>query len=151
MHTQKFLPVVILISALVGCSSQQTNSKSTAAPAASTPTAGSPAATVRRVKSEDGTFDGEIIGTPEPNSKFAKLRIGMGQRQVEDMIGRPNDEDTYITGKSFIPFYFGGDNYRMETFYKNEGQLTYSPSHFGGTANVLMRIEVNSNATGYRH
>ena len=151
MHSIKFLPVVILVSALFGCAAQPTGGKATTSPStAAVGTADSTAANVKKVKSEDGSFDGEIIGTPAPTSKFAKLRIGMGQRQVEDLIGRSDDEDSHITGKAFIPFFFGGDTHRLEAFYKNEGQLTYSPSHYGGSANVLMRIEVNTKATGFR-
>jgi len=148
MYTIKFPAIAILIFALSGCSSQPVTSKSTTSP--STATADSTAANVKKVKSEDGSFDGVIIGTPAPASKFAKLRIGMTQRQVEDLIGRPDDEDSHITGKAFIPFFFGGDTHRLEAFYKNEGQLTYSPTHFGGNANVLMRIQVNTQATGMR-
>jgi len=139
----------IAVSALHGCASQQkpADGPSTAtAPAAAPSTPGA-----RSVKSIDGSFDGEIIGTPAPNSKFAKLQIGMRQRQVEDLIGRPNDEDGHITGKAFIPFFFGGDTHRIEAFYKDEGQLTYSPPHFGGTANVLIRIIVDPKASGYAH
>ena len=101
------------------------------------------------MKSRDGSFDGEIIGTPAPESKFAKVRIGMGLRQVEDLIGRSDDEDSHITGKQFIPFFFGGDTHRLEAFYKTEGVLTFSPGHFGGTPNVLIRIHVDPNASGY--
>jgi hypothetical protein len=50
-----------------------------------------------------------------------KLRIGMRQKEVHDLIGMPNDSNTYTTGKTFIPFYFGKDAYRFETFYKKEG------------------------------
>jgi hypothetical protein len=90
------------------------------------------------------SFDGEIIGTPAPNNKFAKVEIGMGKHQVESLIGEPDDFDFHTTGKEFIPLYFGGDIHRLETYYKNEGRLTYS------SAQVLIHIEVDPNATGYR-
>ena len=45
----------------------------------------------RIVKSQDGTFDGEIIGTPAAGSKFSKLRIGMTMREVNGLIGAPDD------------------------------------------------------------
>jgi hypothetical protein len=85
-----------------------------------------------------------IIGTPAPNSKFAKVEIGMGKHQVESLIGRPDDFEFHTTGKEFIPLYSGGDIHRLETYYKNEGRLTYS------SAEVLIHIEVDPNATGYR-
>ena len=133
MRTKMLLSTGAFVAVLFGCMShQQTDT--------------------RIVKSQDGSFDGEIIGTPAPNSKFAKVEIGMGKRQVEDLIGLPDDFEFHSTGKEFIP-YFGGNSYRWETwetYYKNEGRLTYSEAHFGTNAQVLIRIEVHANATGYR-
>ncbi len=74
----------------------------------------------------------------------------MGRAQVEDLIGPPNDTERHITGKQFIPFFFGGDTHRLEAYYKNEGRLTFSPGHLGGEADVLIGIEVDPKATGYR-
>jgi len=102
------------------------------------------------VKSEDGLIKGEVVGTPTPESKFAKLKIGMTLEQVENLIGRPNSTDSRITGKQYQPFYFGGDTQRTEAFYKNEGQLTFSNMHPDSAADTLIRIMVNPNATGKR-
>lgn len=63
----------------------------------------------RYVKSRDGSFDGEIWGKPAKNSKFTALQIGMSQGEVESKIGRGTDMRTYMTGKAWIPFYFGTD------------------------------------------
>ena len=106
--------------------------------------------TVQAVKSADGLIDGEIVGTPAPGSKFAQLKIGMALGQVENLIGRPNDTDSRFTGKQFQPFYFGGDTRRLEAFYKNEGQLTFSNIRQNSAADTLIRIMVNPNATGTR-
>jgi SmpA / OmlA family len=103
---------------------------------------------VRAVKSADGLIDGEIVGTPAPGSKFAQLQIGMTREQVENLIGRPNDTDSRITGKQFQPFYFGGDTQRTEAFYNNEGQLTFSNIHPDNAADTLIRIMVNPEAAG---
>ena len=54
-------------------------------------------------------WEGDITGKPAANSKFTKLQIGMGMRQVTDLVGQPTDQGAYITGKAFIPFFFGGD------------------------------------------
>ena len=54
-------------------------------------------------------YEGEITGNPAPGSKFSQLKIGMGFRQVQDIAGPPTDQGAYITGKAFIPFYFGSD------------------------------------------
>jgi hypothetical protein len=145
MPIKKLFVSVLSAAVLVGCAAKNQAGSGTGA------TGAAPASNTRIVKSVDGSFDGEIVGTPAPSGKFAKLRIGMAKRQVEDLIGPSNDEDGYMTGKAFIPFFFGGDTHRLVEFYKNEGQLTYSPEHMGGSPNVLIRIEVNPAETGYRH
>jgi outer membrane protein assembly factor BamE (lipoprotein component of BamABCDE complex) len=54
-------------------------------------------------------WEGEISGKPAPGSKFTKLRIGMSMKQVTDLVGQPTDQGTYITGKAWIPYYYGSD------------------------------------------
>lgn len=116
-----------------------------------TPTATVQAPPFQKARSLDGSFEGKVVGTPRSGGKFSKVRIGMSTKQVADLIGQPNDTNTHITGKSFIPFFFGGDTHRTETFYRNEGQLTFSPSHFASGINVLIAIQVNPNESGYAH
>lgn len=103
---------------------------------------------VRTVTSIDGSFDGEMIGTPTAGSKFTRVKIGMRQAEVERLIGEPDDTESHITGKQFIPFFFGGDTHRQEAFYKDEGILTYSPQHMGGEPNTLIRIIADPTETG---
>jgi hypothetical protein len=98
----------------------------------------------RIVKSADGSFDGEIVGTPAPGSKFAKLKIGMTMREVSAAIGAPDDLIRHETGKRWIPFYFGDDAQRMQALVRNEGCLTYTGGNvFGGGGNQLIKIEVD--------
>lgn len=105
-------------------------------------------ATSRTVKSVDGSFDGEMIGTPAVGSKFSRVKIGMRSAEIERMIGPPDDSEGHITGKQFIPFFFGGDTHRREAFYKGEGILTYSPQHMGGEPNTLIRIIADPTESG---
>lgn len=98
-----------------------------------------------------GDIDGEIVGVRAKNSKFAKVQIGMGEKEVEDLIGTPNDSKRYLTGKAFIPFYFGADANRFETFYKKEGSLTYQGGGVFGSTGKLIRIKVDPAADGYAH
>ncbi|MGI4942966.1 MAG: hypothetical protein ACRYHQ_20770 [Janthinobacterium lividum] len=90
-----------------------------------------------------------MVGTPAPGSKFARISIGMSKVQVQDLIGPPTDQDNHITGKAFIPFYFGGDTSRLESHYRSEGVLTYSPRSYGSNAYQLVGITVNSAEPGY--
>jgi hypothetical protein len=101
----------------------------------------SPFGPTRVVKSRDGKFDGEIVGNPARNSKFAKLQIGMQMEEVTALIGGPDNMVRHETGKRWIPFYFGSDAQRIQTLYRGEGCLTYTAGNvFGGGGNTLIRI-----------
>jgi len=101
-------------------------------------------------KSSDAK-EGEIVGTPAKNSKFTKLQMGMGMKQVTDLIGSPTDQGAYVTGKAFIPFYFGSDRYRHELVYKGQGRLVFAGGSVGNLgAGRLIRITHNANEPGYR-
>lgn len=92
----------------------------------------------------------EVIGTPAPDSKFTKVHDGMYSREVVDLIGPPTDQKTFQTGKAFIPFHFGGDNYRTEFHYKGEGVLTFSGGGVGAEGSLkLIKVEVDPKETGY--
>lgn len=96
-------------------------------------------------------WDGEITGRPAPGSKFTRLQIGMPMKQVTDLIGQPSDQGAYITGKAFIPFYFGGDTHRQELVYKGQGRLIFAGGSMGdlGGANLIWIIH-NANEPAYR-
>ncbi|AWI80099.1 MAG: hypothetical protein CVU19_03065 [Betaproteobacteria bacterium HGW-Betaproteobacteria-13] len=104
----------------------------------------------RTVKSRDGSFDGEIWGKPAKNSKFTSLQIGMSQSEVEDKIGRSSDMKSYVTGKAWIPFYFGTDGHRFETYYKGQGSLIYTGGGIGGGRGVLIGINHDATEDGYQ-
>ena len=96
-------------------------------------------------------YEGEITGNPAPNSKFTKLQIGMPMRQVVDLVGPPTDQGAYITGKAFIPFYFGSDRHRYEMTYKGQGRLIFAGGGMGDySSGNLIWIIHNPNEPGYR-
>ncbi len=74
-----------------------------------------------------GDWEGEITGKPA-SAKFGQLKIGMSHSQVTALLGQPSDQGSYITGKAFIPFYFGSDKYRYEAVYKGQGRLIFASS-----------------------
>jgi hypothetical protein len=95
----------------------------------------------RIVKSRDGRFDGEMVGTPAPNSKFAKLKIGMELNEMSQLIGAANTMNSHETGKRWIPFYFGNDTRRVQLDYTGEGCLFFTGGNvYGGGGNELIRI-----------
>lgn len=96
-------------------------------------------------------FEGEITGRPAPGTKFTRLQIGMPMKQVTDLIGQPSDQGAYITGKAFIPFYFGGDTHRQELVYKGQGRLIFAGGSIGDfTGANLIWIIHNANEPAYR-
>jgi hypothetical protein len=96
-------------------------------------------------------FEGEITGLAPPGSRFTQLQIGMGMRQVIDIVGPPTDQGAYITGKSFIPFYFGSDRSRFELIYRGQGRLIFAGGSIGNYSGGNLIWIINSAAeTGYR-
>lgn len=128
----------------------------TAAPAAKAPAAAP--ATAAKAQSGDtvhvkgiNDWEGDITGKPAANSRFTKLTIGMGMRQATDLAGQPTDQGAYITGKAWIPFYFGSDRYRHEMVYKGQGRLIFAGGSAGDfSSGSLIWIIHNAAEPGYR-
>ena len=95
-------------------------------------------------------WEGEITGKPAPGSKFTRLQIGMSAKQAMDIVGQPTDQGAYVTGKAWIPFYFGSDRYRHELAYKGQGRLIFAGSSgFDSNAHLIWIIH-NGSDSGYR-
>ena len=105
---------------------------------------------VRVVRSYDGSFDGEVSGTPAPESRFAKLKIGMELEQVHKLIGEPDQLYSHDTGKNWIPFYFGADGRRIIAHYRGEGCLTYSAGGVFNSKKQLLRMDVDATGQCYK-
>ena len=96
-------------------------------------------------------WDGEILGKPAPDSNFPQLQIGMSLKQATDIVGQPTDQGAYITGKAFIPFYFGSDRHRYELVYKGRGRLIFAGGSFGDfTSGHLIWVINCATEPGYR-
>ena len=173
MKTKKTLALWALMAAALvgaGCSSTRGSSDSSgSAPAASAPAPARGGAkpgmdaqgnvidsskiesgSGRTVKGLNG-YEGEITGNPARNSKFTRLQIGMSAKQVTDIAGQPTDQGAYVTGKAFIPFYFGGDRHRFEMTYKGQGRLIFAGGGMGDySRGNLIWIIHNPNESGYR-
>jgi hypothetical protein len=96
-----------------------------------------------------GDWEGEITGKPAPDSTFTQLQIGMPMKQVTDLIGEPTDQGGYVTGKAFIPFFFGSDAHRYEMAYKGQGRLVFAGERMGTGGNLIWIIH-NKDDSGYR-
>jgi hypothetical protein len=147
MNSSKLLLSLAALVLCVACSSTKTQStQSTASSSASD----KPAA--QTVKSRDGSYSGEVVGTPAAGSKFAKLQIGMQMGEVQDILGRAPDRlHAYESGKRWIPFYFGNDARRMQVLYKGAGCLIFTGGNvWGSTGGDLIGITHDAAGSCYQ-
>jgi len=97
-----------------------------------------------------------IVGNPPTDHPFGKLKIGMTYDEVIAIVGKPNNETSWCTGKQNIPFYFGDDRGRAEVFIKGMGKLDFNakvtmlPFRIckGSTPLDLVYVEYNPEASG---
>src|SRR5512137_1604821 len=150
MMTNRFAYVIAAIVAtflLTGCQTAQKSGSTTNATPSVKAESPKDTQTVKGI----GGWEGEITGNPAPGSKFKKLQIGMSMKQVTDLIGQPTDQGSYVTGKAWIPFYFGSDRYRHEMVYKGQGRLIFAGGSVGDyTSGHLISIIHNAQESGYR-
>lgn len=71
-----------------------------------------------------------------------------GRTPVPAPAGEQPDQNAYITGKAFIPFYFGPDRHRMTYFYKGVGRVVFSGGGFSMNATVS-RVEYDPGEPGH--
>ena len=112
-------------------------------------TASQSAAGERKVKGR-GDWEGYISGQPWKGAKFSRLQIGMSYREVLSLIGGPTDQYSHVTGKAWIPYYFGSGRYEHKLLYKGQGRLVFAgDAGFSSNAH-LIGIEFNRNESGYQ-
>jgi hypothetical protein len=163
IHGRFAIAAIIACAAVAACSAGAPTRSDAAAPAAShsiSPGMNANGEVIDASKVESGhgqtvkginDFSGEITGIPAANSRFSQLQIGMGMRQAIDICGPPTDQGAYITGKAFIPFYFGSDRNRFELIYKGQGRLIFAGGSIGNySGGNLVWIINSANEPGYR-
>lgn len=90
-------------------------------------------------KDSTAATSSNIVGKPLPGGKFAKLKIGMPQKQVEELIGTPDRQWRQPVGDETATYYSGTERWLVQYSYKNEGVLTFT----SGQEKLLIRILVN--------
>jgi len=129
---KKLLVVGLIGGMTAGCASQQVTPKVSADDSVSEESA----TPVKR-----STSPIAVTHSIPADKPFAKVKVGMSEGRVYDLIGHPTEVKTYLTGKQWIPFYFGPDTHRKEALYKGQGRIVFQPSHAFGTG-VYKVLEV---------
>jgi len=88
--------------------------------------------------------------TPPPaSSPLAKVQEGMSEAEVQRLIGPPDDSHAYVTGKAFIPFYYGGDQTRFAAYYRGKGRVIFAGGNqWGAGRGKVVRVEYDPNEDG---
>ena len=118
------LTMLLLLVVVAGCATQSTSPHPQGAPQA-------PAAT-----------------PPPAGSKLAGVREGMTPEQVQKIAGAPASIKPYVTGKAFIPWYFGPDRSRTAYYYKGQGRVIFSGEGGFGTDSHVLRVEYDPSDPG---
>ena len=71
------------------------------------------------------------------DSPLAQITIGMNDNEVRKILGEPTSQNAYMTGKSWIPFYYGPDTTRTDYKYKRIGRVVFSRNRYSGRLTVI--------------
>lgn len=71
------------------------------------------------------------------SSPLAKINVGMTDSEVRKLLGEPSNSNAYMTGKQFIPWYFGSDVARSDWMYKGVGRVVFSRNRYTGALKVI--------------
>jgi hypothetical protein len=82
------------------------------------------------------------------DSPLAKVKVGMTEQEVRAMLGPPTQENEYVSGKAFIPFYYGPDRSRRAYFYKDMGRVVFSGGSGFNRTGKVSRVEYDPAESG---
>ena len=124
--------------ALAGCASQGGGSAATDKPAAKqTAQSSKPAAKQTAQTAKPAAPTAKAADSPPKGTKLAKVALGMTDLDVRKAIGEPDSQKNYMTGKAWIPFYWGPDVARTDWMYKGQGRVVFSRNRYNGGLKVI--------------
>ncbi len=92
----------------------------------------------------------EVAVAVPASSPLSKVKVGMRKAEVRTALGEPTDENSYATGKAWIPFYFGDDVRRTSWYYKGVGRVVFADGNvFGGGGGTVMRVDYDPSEPGH--
>lgn len=93
---------------------------------------------------------GGPAATPPPaGSPLSAIHEGMRPEDVQKILGVPESIRPYITGKAFIPFYYGRDRTRTGYYYKGKGRVVFSGDGGFSTNSRVVRVEYDPSEPGH--
>ena len=75
---------------------------------------------------------------------MAAVELEMPMGRVRELMGAPDDVQTAITGKAWIPYYYGPDTSRSDWLYQGQGRVVFSRNRYSGALKVI-RVMYNPN------
>ena len=78
-----------------------------------------------------------VVAEVPASSPLAKIELGMNDEDVRRIIGNPGRSNSYMTGKRFIPFYYGPDASRTDWVYPGVGRVVFSRNRYSGSLKVI--------------
>jgi hypothetical protein len=118
-----------------------------AAPAAATPAAAKPAAEDPKVEAAKAKAAAEGK-RPPPGTRLARITDGMSEAEVISILGEPTSQQNYMTGKAWIPYYYGSDVSRLDYRYKGTGIVVFGRNRYSGKTRVI-RVDYDPSEDGY--
>lgn len=109
---------------------------------------GAPAPSPRKAKPEPAPPQKPAAHPPIPGTPLARVELGMSESQVRKIIGEPTSQKNYVTGKAWIPHYYGSDASRVDYKYKNVGIVVFSRNRYSGGTSVI-RVDYDPNEDGF--
>lgn len=85
-----------------------------------------------------GSSEAEAQAIPAPaGSPFSQIQLDMNDERVRAILGAPDDVNAYMTGKAFIPYYYGTDTARTDWLYRGQGRIVFSRNRYTGSLKVI--------------
>ncbi len=79
--------------------------------------------------------------------KLAKVNVGMRPAQVKEIMGEATTETTYMTGKAWIPWYFG-PTHQTDWKYKGQGRVVFVNNRWSGQIQSVTRVDYDPGEDG---
>src|SRR5262249_24073703 len=73
---------------------------------------------------------------------------GMRPDEVQKIAGAPTTIKPNVTGKQFVPWYFGPDRSRTAYYYKGQGRVIFSGDAGLGSNTTVLQVEYDPSDPG---